>query len=62
MNLVHELKSNFNSFFREGSRFILGVSGGKDSMLLANLMLEARIPFHIAHVNYQVRGEAISKD
>jgi tRNA(Ile)-lysidine synthase len=38
------------------------VSGGKDSMLLANLMLEAHIPFHIAHVNYQLRGEESDKD
>jgi tRNA(Ile)-lysidine synthase len=62
VNLVQEIKSNFNSFFREGSRFILGVSGGKDSMLLANLMLEAHISFHIAHVNYQLRGEESDKD
>ncbi len=62
MNLTQEVKSNFNHFFREGSLFILGVSGGKDSMLLAQLMLEAKIHFHVAHVNYQLRGEDSNQD
>ena len=62
MNLVNLIQSQFHHHFRAHARFILGVSGGKDSMLLAQLMLEAGITFHIAHVNYQLRGEDSDND
>lgn len=41
---------------------LLGVSGGMDSMVLANLLLESKLPFKVAHVNYQLRGEESDKD
>ena len=37
-------------------RFLLGVSGGVDSVLLAHLLHTLEIDFGIAHVNYGLRG------
>jgi tRNA(Ile)-lysidine synthase len=36
--------------------YLLAVSGGRDSMVLAHLFLEHKIPFEIAHCNFQLRG------
>jgi tRNA(Ile)-lysidine synthase len=43
-------------------RYLLACSGGKDSMALAHLLLEAKIPFEVAHVNFQLRGEESNED
>lgn len=37
-------------------RFLLGVSGGVDSVVLAHLLHTLQIDFGIAHVNYALRG------
>ncbi|MEY3321439.1 MAG: hypothetical protein RLZZ417_1022 [Bacteroidota bacterium] len=36
--------------------YLLGVSGGSDSMCLANLFLVSGLTFSVAHVNYSLRG------
>lgn len=36
--------------------FLLGVSGGSDSICLANLFFNCGLSFSIAHVNYKLRG------
>lgn len=36
--------------------YLLGVSGGSDSMCLANLFLVSGLSFSVAHVNYSLRG------
>lgn len=43
----------------EGCRFLLGVSGGVDSMCMAELFRRSRLKpsFAIAHVNFSLRGE-----
>lgn len=43
----------------EGNRFLLGVSGGIDSMCMAELFKGSRLKpsFAIAHVNFSLRGE-----
>jgi len=43
-------------------KVILACSGGMDSMCLAHLLLSAQIPFSIAHVNYNLRGEESTSD
>ena len=41
---------------------IAGVSGGLDSMVLAETLHRVGITFHVAHVNYHLRGEASDAD
>lgn len=41
----------------EGEKFLLAASGGVDSMVLADLFLQSKIHFEIAHVNYKLRSE-----
>lgn len=43
-------------------RFLLAVSGGVDSMVMAHLFLELGLPFGIAHFNFQLRGEESDQD
>ena len=38
-------------------KFLLAVSGGADSMVLANLFLSSNLNFQVAHINYKLRGE-----
>ncbi|RAI85764.1 tRNA lysidine(34) synthetase TilS [Algoriphagus yeomjeoni] len=42
--------------------YLLASSGGIDSMCLGNLLTKAEIPFEIAHVNFQLRGEESDQD
>lgn len=41
---------------------LLALSGGKDSMVLANLFLLSSIPFHVAHCNFGLRGLESDED
>lgn len=43
-------------------RYLLAVSGGADSMVMANLFLEAGYNFAIAHCNFHLRGEDSDRD
>ncbi|WP_124639460.1 MULTISPECIES: tRNA lysidine(34) synthetase TilS [Amniculibacterium] len=47
--------------FKE-KQFLLAVSGGADSMVLAFLMQVLGAHFQVAHVNYKLRGEASDLD
>lgn len=40
----------------ESNVSLLAVSGGMDSMCMAQLFLQAKLPFAIAHCNFQLRG------
>ncbi|MEB2784905.1 tRNA lysidine(34) synthetase TilS [Algoriphagus persicinus] len=42
--------------------YLLASSGGMDSMCLGNLLTNAQIPFEVAHVNFQLRGEDSDQD
>ncbi|MFI5195631.1 MAG: tRNA lysidine(34) synthetase TilS [Chitinophagales bacterium] len=46
----------------DGAICLLAVSGGADSMVMADLFLKSRIPCAIAHCNYGLRGEASDLD
>lgn len=43
-------------------KFLLAVSGGKDSVLMAHLFSEAKLSFSIAHCNFKLRGQESDRD
>jgi len=46
----------------EEKKFLVAVSGGVDSVILANLMNECGLDFGIVHINYRLRGEESEGD
>ena len=53
---------NINLTALSGKRFLLAHSGGLDSCVLANLLLEASVDFSVAHCNFQLRGSQSDDD
>lgn len=55
-----------NNLWTKGSKIIIGVSGGPDSTCLLDILTFLRPKYkfelHIAHVNYDLRGEDSKKD
>ncbi len=49
-------------FVLPGQAVLLAVSGGGDSMVMADLFLKSEIPFAVAHCNFGLRGEASDMD
>lgn len=54
------LKQHFGE--PQGNRYVLGVSGGPDSMLLLYAMYSLELPVLVVHVDYGMRGEESDKD
>ncbi len=54
------IKKNLN--INPESYLLLGLSGGVDSMVMAQLFLMAEIQFEIAHCNFKLRGKASDMD
>lgn len=48
--------------FKRDDQLLLACSGGSDSMLLAQLLLEEQFTFSIAHANFQLRGKDAEED
>jgi tRNA(Ile)-lysidine synthase len=60
-NIVQtQLNTYFEAF--ESPVFVMGVSGGPDSMCLLHILHKLGVDLFIVHVNYQKRGEASGKD
>ncbi|WP_370089759.1 tRNA lysidine(34) synthetase TilS [Ekhidna sp.] len=65
---MHSLQKQFhdyihsNDLVRKGEKILLAVSGGLDSMVMANLFMGEKINVSIAHCNYQLRGEESDGD
>ncbi|WP_270089529.1 tRNA lysidine(34) synthetase TilS [Sphingobacterium sp. SYP-B4668] len=64
MNVLERFKAYVyqNNLFQIDDRVLLAVSGGKDSMLMAKLFIDASIDIIIAHCNFSLRGEESDKD
>jgi tRNA(Ile)-lysidine synthase len=58
------VQTQLNAYFPtfEYPVFVMGVSGGPDSMCLLHILHELGVDLFIVHVNYQKRGEASEKD
>lgn len=58
---VHQyIKSHH--LLEKGQPVLVGVSGGVDSMVLLHVLHDLGYTIHVAHVNYQLRGEESDKD
>jgi len=56
-NVVHAAAAQFPN-----NRYLLAVSGGIDSMVLLAVFHKLNLPFEVAHINYQLRGEESEQD
>ena len=57
-----QLYINRYNLVSEGERLILALSGGIDSMVLADLLLKTKVQFVAAHCNFHLRGEESNGD
>ena len=67
MSTINTINKEFLSFFKDHkidlkSRFLIGVSGGNDSMAVLNLAVESKLEVSVAHINYQLRDEESERD
>ena len=53
---------NQNALLKKGDRVLLAVSGGMDSMAMAELFRQSDFEFAIAHCNFQLRGKDADGD
>ena len=59
-NFITYIKSN--QLFSKNDKIILAISGGIDSICLANLFLETKYNVEYAHCNFKLRGDESDKD
>lgn len=64
MDLIESFRSYIaqHHLFSAGSRLLIAVSGGMDSVVLCELCHQAGYRFEIAHCNFQLRGEESLRD
>ena len=62
--MIDQFKAYINrcNLLAEGEKVILALSGGIDSMVLADLLLKAKVEFVAAHCNFHLRGEESDGD
>lgn len=67
-NLIKKIQNSIfeNSLFERGTKIVLGVSGGPDSVCMLSVFCELQKKYNlelsIAHVNYHLRGKDSEKD
>lgn len=64
MTMLEKFQAYINRYnlIAEGDKLILALSGGIDSMVLADLLLKAKVEFVAAHCNFHLRGEESDGD
>jgi len=62
MDLLKEFKIRSKSLQEKKRPFLLALSGGMDSMCLADLCTKTDIPFEVAHCNFGLRGDESNGD
>lgn len=67
MSITDNINKEFLAFFKQyeiktNSKFLVGVSGGSDSMALLDIGLKAGLNISVAHVNYQLRNEESERE
>jgi len=66
--MPHKLLTQFRdhwsakTYSRQKQSVLLAVSGGEDSMVMADLFLKSDIPFAVAHCNFGLRGKEADLD
>ena len=62
--MLEQFKAYINRYnlIAEGEKIILALSGGIDSMVLADLLLKSKVEFVAAHCNFHLRGEESNGD
>lgn len=62
--MLEEFQAYINRYhlIAEGEKVILALSGGIDSMVLADLLLKTKVEFVAAHCNFHLRGEESDGD
>lgn len=62
--MIDQFKAYINRYnlIAEGEKIILALSGGIDSMVLADLLLKSKVEFVAAHCNFHLRGEESDDD
>jgi len=64
MDLLNEFQKNWQikKFANPGQKILLAVSGGMDSMVMADLFYKCHIPIAIGHCNFQLRDQDADLD
>ncbi len=62
--MIDQFQAYINRYnlIAEGDKVILALSGGIDSMVLADLLLKTKVEFVAAHCNFHLRGEESDGD
>lgn len=62
MSLLEKIQHIIEKRTNKNDRFLLAVSGGKDSMALFSIFSNLNLDFAVAHMNYGLREEESDKD
>ena len=61
-NFTNHWEKKFPALHLKNTKFLIAISGGVDSIVLAHLMYAVKANLSLAHVNFQLRGEESKRD